>query len=49
MIRLAFQNASTAQVKVRITITKQDLRDSPTFNTKREADVWRARRWQKNC
>lgn len=35
-----------AQVKVRHPITKQDLRDSATFETKREADAWKARRRQ---
>lgn len=35
-----------AQVKVRHPITKQDLRDSATFATKREAEAWKARRRQ---
>ncbi len=35
-----------AQVKVRDPITKQDLRDSATFATKREADAWKVRRRQ---
>lgn len=35
-----------AQIKVRDPVTKQDLRDSATFATKREAEAWKVKRRQ---